>query len=225
MDHYEVLGVSPNAENAEINNAFRRKSNAIKPVENNNITRRYGALRNASKAKRALQNSYNLLKNKDRRAKYNKTRKTVNTGMTAPVVVESDINNYKIVSYEISSSKQFPSPQEEVDGIGKSLAIFSKNISEELKKGYSPLGTPFYLSVRTHQICQALIKDNRGFTEMIIIPVIFNDTIDPRIFPLINEEIVNKKGFKPYETPIRIRSTDPGLSGLTKTYMFQAFIK
>ena len=64
MDHYAALGVSPNAGNAELNNAFKKKSNALKPAANNNITRRHTLLRNASLAKQALKNSYNLLKNK-----------------------------------------------------------------------------------------------------------------------------------------------------------------
>jgi len=221
MDHYAALGVSPNAGNSELNNAFKKKTNAIRAPANNNITRRHTLLRNASLAKQALKNSYNLLKNKGRRNEYNKTRKVVNV---------DSIEDYKIISQNINPrkhlSESFPhyldlSPQQEVDGIGKDLATFSKAISEELKKGYSPLGTPFYSST-PHNIYQALIKDNKNLSEMIMLPVIIDDKLDTRIFPLVNENVI-KKGFRPYEMPIRMRSTHH--MGGNTAFHFQIFIK
>ena len=220
MDHYAALGVSPNAGNAELNNAFKKKSNALKPPANNNITRRHTLLRNASLAKQALKNSYNLLKNKGRRAEYNKTRKVANV---------DSIEDYKIISQVIRPKQHFKmrhdwndlSSQEELDGIGKDLATFSKTISEELKKGYSPVGTPFYSST-PHNIYQALIKDNKNLSEMIMLPVIIDDKLDTRVFPLVNENVI-KKGFRPYEMPIRMRSTHH-MRGNT-AFHFQIFIK
>lgn len=215
MDHYAALGVSPNAGNAEINNAFKRKYNSLKPAQNNNITRRHELLRNSSKARQNLKNSYNLLKNKGRRNEYNKTRKV-------------GIEDYKIISQQINPRKHFRiesyhnlSPQQELDGIGKDLATFSKTISEELKKGYSPIGTPFYSST-PHNIYQTLIKDNKNLSEMITLPVIVDDKLDTRIFPLINDNVL-KKGFRPYETPIRMRSTHH--MGGNTAFHFQIFIK
>lgn len=219
MDHYAALGVSPNAGNAELNNAFKRKYNSLKPASNNNITRRHTLLRNSSKARQNLKNSYNLLKNKGRRNEYNRTRK-----------VASSIEDYKIISQQINPRKHLPesfphyidlSPQQEVDGIAKDLATFSKAISEELKKGYSPLGTPFYSS-SPNNIYQALIKDNKNLSEMIIFPVMVDDKLDTRVFPLISEHTL-KKGFRPYEMPIRMRSTHH-MRGNTASH-FQIFIK
>jgi curved DNA-binding protein CbpA len=101
MDHYAALGVSPNAGNAELNNAFKRKTNALNPTSNNNLTRRHTALRNVSVARKALKNSYNLLKNKERRNKYNKTRKTLNQNSKAI--------DYTYVIEKLSSPPQYGS--------------------------------------------------------------------------------------------------------------------
>lgn len=217
MDHYAALGVSPNAGNAELNNAFKRKYNSLKPAQNNNMTRRHTLLRNSSKARQNLKNSYNLLKNKGRRNEYNKTRK-----------VASSIEDYKIISQKIRPRDHFGiesyhdlSPQQELEGIGKDLATFAKTISEELKKGYSPIGTPFYSST-PYNIYQTLIKDNKNLSEMIILPVISDDKLDTRIFPLINDNIL-KKGFRPYESPIMMRPIHH-MRGST-VYNFQVFIK
>jgi len=111
--------------------------------------------------------------------------------------------------------------QQELEGIGKDLATFSRIISEELKKGYSPVGIPFYSS-SPHYMYQALIKDNKELSEMIILPVIANDKIDTRIFPVINESVL-KNGFRPYETPIRMRSTHH--MGANTLFNFQVFVK
>ena len=223
MDHYAALGVSPNAGNAELNNAFKRKYNSLKPAANNNITRRHTLLRNSSKARQNLKNSYNLLKNKGRRNEYNKTRKVPNQ--------RSEAIDYKIISQKINPRAYSNiktkmhylnlSPQEEVDGMAKDLATFSKTISEELKKGYSPLGTPFYSS-SPHNIYQALIKDNKNLSEMIMIPVMIDDKLDTRVFPAISEYVFNK-GFRPYEMPIRMRSTHH--MGGNTAFHFQIFIK
>lgn len=217
MDHYAALGVSPNAGNAELNNAFKRKYNSLKPASNNNITRRHTLLRNSSKARQNLKNSYNLLKNKGRRNEYNKTRKTTDGG-----------SDYKIISQVIRPRQHFRiehyhdlSSEQEFDGIAKDLATFAKNISEELKKGYSPIGTPFYSST-PHNIYQTLIKDNKNLSEMIILPVLAEDKLDTRIFPLINDNVL-KKGFRPYETPIRMRSTHH--MGGNTAFHYQIFIK
>lgn len=215
MDHYAALGVSPNAGNVELNSAFKRKNNSLKPAQNNNITKRHTLLRNSSKARQNLKNSYNLLKNKGKRNEYNKTRKV-------------GIEDYKIISQKISPRTHFRiesyhdlSPQQELDGIGKDLATFSKTISEELKKGYSPIGTPFYSST-PHNIYQTLIKDNKNLSEMITLPVIVDDKLDTRIFPLINDNVL-KKGFRPYDTPIRMKSTHH--MGGNTAFHFQIFIK
>jgi curved DNA-binding protein CbpA len=218
MDHYAILGVSPDAGNVELNNAFKRKSNLLTPASNNNITRRHYALRNASKAKQALKESYNLLKNKQRRNEYNRTRRVI-----------EEPSDYKIISQLIQPKLHFTmrshwddlSPQQELDGIGKDLQTFSSAISEELKKGYSLVGIPFYSSSPNY-IYQALIKDNKELSEMIILPVIANDKIDARIFPVINENVL-KKGFRPYESPIRMRSTHH--MGANTIFHFQVFIK
>jgi curved DNA-binding protein CbpA len=216
MDHYAALGVSPTATNAELNTAFKDKSKLLIPVANNNISRRHRALRNASRARATLKESYNLLKNRERRNAYNSTRRARPT-------------DYKIISQLIQPSRHFTLPyqgadlssQQELEGIGKDLQTFSRTISEEFKKGYSPVGIPFYSS-SPHYIYQALIKDNKELSEMIILPVIANDKIDTRIFPVINKEVL-KNGFRPYETPIRMRSTHH--MGGNTIFMFQAFIK
>jgi hypothetical protein len=210
MDHYDALGVSPNAANSALNNAFKKKTNAIRALPNSNITRRHTVLRNTSIARQTLKNSYNLLKNKGRRNEYNKTRKVV-----------SSIQDYKIIS-QLINSKRILSPLQQVgDIIAKDLAIFSKNISDKLKKGYSPVGTPFSSSI--YNICQVLVKDNSNLSEMIILPVMFDDKIDERIFPIINDNVL-KKGFRPYETPISIKSTNH-TTNITTVYNFQVFIK
>jgi len=199
MDHYAILGVSPTATNLELNTAFKQK-------------------KNSSTLNNKVRNSYNLLKNRGRRNAYNRTRRARE--------VPTD---YKIISQLIQPSRHFTLPyqgadlsrQQELEGIGKDLQTFSRTISEELKKGYSPVGIPFYSS-SPYNIYQALIKDNKELSEMIILPVIANDTIDARIFPVINENVL-KNGFRPYETPLRMRSTHH--MGGNTIYHYQAFIK
>lgn len=199
MDHYAILGVSPTATNLELNTAFKQK-------------------KNSSTLNNKVRNSYNLLKNRGRRNEYNRTRRA-REGPT----------DYKIISQLIQPKLHFTlrshwddlSSQQELEGIGKDLQTFSRTISEELKKGYSPVGTPFYSS-SPHYIYQALIKDNKELSEMIILPLIANDTIDARIFPVINENVL-KNGFRPHETPIRMRSTHH--MGGNTIFIFQVFVK
>lgn len=125
MDHYAALGVSPNAGNAELNNAFKRKYNSLKPASNNNITRRHTLLRNSSKARQNLKNSYNLLKNKGRRNEYNKTRKT---------------NDSKYIYYTYVIEKLTPNierhpsyPEEDFDE--KSISRFEEKVNTFIKRG------------------------------------------------------------------------------------------
>jgi hypothetical protein len=199
MDHYAILGVSPTATNLELNTAFKQK-------------------RNSSTLNNKVRNSYNLLKNRGRRNAYNRTRRVV-----------EEPSDYKIISQLIQPKLHFTlrhpmddlSSQQELNGISKDLQTFSSTISEELKKGYSPLGIPFYSS-SPHNIYQVLIKDNKGLSEMIILPVVANDKIDAHIFPVINENVL-RNGFRPYETPIRMRSTHH--MGGNTIYHYQAFVK
>jgi hypothetical protein len=57
---------------------------------------------------------------------------------------------------------------------------------------------------------------------MIMLPVMIDDKLDTRVFPLVNENVL-KKGFRPYEMPIRMRSTHH--MGGNTAYHFQIFIK
>jgi curved DNA-binding protein CbpA len=125
MDHYAALGVSPNAGNAELNNAFKKKTNAIRAPPNNNITRRHTLLRNSALERKALKNSYNLLKNKGKRAEYNKTRKTI----------PSKHIYYTYVIEKLTTNEDtHPSfPGEKFDE--KSISRFEEKVNTFVKKG------------------------------------------------------------------------------------------
>ena len=125
MNHYAALGVSPNAGNAELNNAFKRKTNALNPSSNNNPTRRHTALRNVSVARKELKNSYNLLKNKGRRNEYNKTRKT------SP----SKYIYYTYVIEKLTTNEETHQsfPGEKFDE--KSISRFEEKVNMQIKHG------------------------------------------------------------------------------------------
>ena len=229
MDHYAALGVSPDAKNAELNSAFKRKSNTINPVTNNNITRRHTALRNASKARQALKNSYNLLKNKGLRNQYNKTRKTE----------PSKKIDYTYVTERLS----LPGPPgsrgyyEYFDV--NSIIRFQRNINVLLKEGYTLHGDIIVtygitrnldkLNHSDNTIYHALTKgyEKNEYTKYKLLPVRINNLeieLKTTFLKDINKYL--EEGWKLYHGPVELtlnRNVEDNRSA-PRGYIYQALI-
>jgi hypothetical protein len=113
MDHYAILGVSPTATNLELNTAFKQK-------------------KNSSTLNNKVRNSYNLLKNRERRNAYNRTRRAPNVAATLP----AEIDYIYVVDNLTKPGYSYP----EWDSNG--IRDFQVKVNEKLQAGYKLHGDP-----------------------------------------------------------------------------------